>query len=311
MQRSHLNGRQSLKGIAIIGVPSSAGARKAGQEQAPAHLRRQGFLKRLADENLEVVDLGDTSMVSFVQDTEHPKAQNIKLVAEVARETARKVLLAGACKAMPIVIGGDCTITLGILSGLRKFQNRLGLLYFDGDVDLNTPDTTHTGILDGMALAHIIGKGDQSLSGLGGSNPLVPEDRIVVFGYNPGSGWIDPEELSILEGSEMKRYPTTLIRGTIQDHALEACSYLEEMSGRFLIHFDIDVIDARSLSLADVPHENGLPLRDAMEALKVFIASPYCSGLVLTEINPSFDREGTETRKLLDALLPVLASLTS
>ena len=43
----------------VIGVPTSAGAHHAGQEQAPAALREAGLIERLREAGLSVADAGD------------------------------------------------------------------------------------------------------------------------------------------------------------------------------------------------------------------------------------------------------------
>ena len=68
-------------------------------------------------------------------------------------------------------------------------------MYLDGDLDLNTPDTTPSGIFDGMVMAHIIGKGVDSLSRIGPRYPLMAEENIALFGYNTEAGWIDARRL--------------------------------------------------------------------------------------------------------------------
>ena len=64
-----------MKKICIIGVPSSAGARRTGQERAPQSFRRAGFIEQLHSAGLEVIDMGDLSEVAFRPDQQHPKAQ--------------------------------------------------------------------------------------------------------------------------------------------------------------------------------------------------------------------------------------------
>jgi len=63
-----------------------------------------------------------------------------------------------------------------------------------------------------------------------------------------------------------------------------------------LFHFDVDVIDDTELPVADVPHKGGLSFADAIEALRVFLASPKTAGLVVTEFNPSRDPESRHAR---------------
>jgi hypothetical protein len=49
------------------------------------------------------------------------------------------------------------------------------LLYLDGDIDLNTPTTSRSGILDGMGIAHDLGMGAEELSHIGPCYPLLPD----------------------------------------------------------------------------------------------------------------------------------------
>ncbi len=193
--------------LAVIGVPSSAGARQPGQERAPAAFRRAGLIERLSTPDLHVLDFGDLPLVSFRPDLAHPHQQNLPLVIEVSRRVADEVARAVQTGAKPVVLGGDCTITLGVLSGLVRSFPDLGMVYFDGDVDLNTPAETSSGIFDGMGMAHIIGEGVDELTHLGPRYPLMPQSNIVLFGYNPQAGWIDEAEVGRLESCSMARYP--------------------------------------------------------------------------------------------------------
>ncbi|MEE9591974.1 MAG: arginase family protein, partial [Thermoplasmata archaeon] len=173
-----------LPHLALIGVPSSAGARRRGQEGAPAALRAAGLLERLREEGLDVADLGDLPSVSFRPDTEHPRQQNLALVVGVARQVADRVDQALAGQRLPLVLGGDCSLSLGVIAALLRNPLRLGLLYFDGDLDLNTPETTPSGVFDGMVMAHILGRGTPQLAGIGPRRPLLSEEDIALFGYN-------------------------------------------------------------------------------------------------------------------------------
>ena len=86
--------------IALIGAPSSAGARLVGQEQAPQRLRDAGLVQLLRSAGHEVVDLGDLAQVSFAPGPQHPKQQNISLVVNVLEQVASRVeaaLADGAC----------------------------------------------------------------------------------------------------------------------------------------------------------------------------------------------------------------------
>jgi arginase len=293
--------------LTIIGVRSSAGARRVGQDRAPESFRKAGLHERLQSAGVEVVDSIDLDQVLFRPDLDHPREQNLALVCEVAQQVAEHVSNAVAEDTTPIVLGGDCTITLGVVSGLSRHFPKLGLIYFDGDLDLNTPETTSSGIFDGMVMSHLIGDGSDVLSHIGDRCPLMPEENIVLFGYNPASGWIDPAERQRLKECSMLKYPAAEIRSKASRAAVEALAQLDVLAERVLVHFDVDVIDHHDFAAADVLHDHGLSFADAMDALKVFASSSKFAGLVITEFNSERDKDGRLAQRLVDAVVRILS----
>lgn len=289
----------------LLGVPSSAGARRTGQERAPAALRAAGLLERLQKAGCDVVDGGDLPVVTFAPDPEQPRQQNVGLVLEVARQTADavdRVLTGGR---LPVVLGGDCSLGLGVIAGLLRHQARLGLVYFDGDLDLNTPSTTSSGIFDGMVMAHILGRGVPELAGLGPRTPLLDEEDIVLFGYDVDSGWIDPPELEVLERLRSTKYPLARVRANPAAAAREALRDLEGRSDAILVHFDVDVTD---LPAAEVVHPQGLDVASAFAALEVFAAAPTLTAIVVTEFNPEQDPDGAQCASVIEGLVEALGA---
>ena len=149
-----MNGRTTGVGTAgrmqLIGVPSSAGARRTGQELGPAALRAAGLTETLMATGWDVQDPGDPSPIPFRPDPDHPHGQNLDAVVDVARRTAARVRAAVEEGRLPLVVGGDCSLSLGVIAGLLERHPRLGVVYFDADLDLNTPETTISGAGDSM-----------------------------------------------------------------------------------------------------------------------------------------------------------------
>jgi arginase len=278
--------------IGLIGVPSSAGAHWPGQDKAPRALREAGMVGRLEAVGLSVVDHGDLPRARFRPDREHRNPQNLKTVVEVACLVADRVEEALLADEIPLVVGGDCTIELGVLSGFVRAGRDPALLYLDGGVDLRTPETNPTGILDSMGVAHMVGEpgSAEELARVGPRFPLMGDERIALFGYEP-----NPPEMGVLQRRSMSRYPAKIIQGRAREAAAEVLARIEEEAERLVVHFDVDVIDFVDFPIADVPQHNaGLTFREAMESLKVFTASPSFAGLTITEFNPDHaDEEGT------------------
>ena len=293
--------------VAIIGVPSSAGARLTGQERAPAAFRAAGVYERLCAKGLDVTDLGDLPAVAYRPDPAHPRQQNLALVADVARQVADRVDRALASRRFPLVLGGDCSLSLGVLSGLIRHHPRVGLIYFDSDVDLNTPETTPSGIFDCMVMAHILGRGAPELAGVGPRVPLLSEQDVVLFGYDAESGWTDPPELDAIERSRLSKYPLARVQADAVAAAREALRDLERRSDAFLVHFDVDVMD---FPAADVPHPRGLDMAAAFAALRTFVGSRKCAGVVVTELNVERDPDDSLTERVVHGLVEALGART-
>lgn len=290
------------RNIALIGAPSSAGARMLGQERAPAALREAGLVSTLQSAGLKVTDLGDTDTVRYSPDRRHPKRQNLDRVVGVLKQVEAKVESALSRGGWPLVIGGDCTVTIGVLSALTGRYPDLCMLYVDGDVDLNTPDTTLTGILDGMVLAHILGSGAGELCDFGSRRPLLEEDKITLFGYSFEAGGIDPVELERLKVAAMHRYPLADVIDDTSGAASRALKELEASGKHILVHFDVDVIDEGDFPVADVPHKPALRFEQVQQALRIFLGSPKTIGLVVTEFNADRDADGSLAGRLIDLI---------
>lgn len=288
--------------VALIGVPSSAGARLRGQELAPDHLRRAGLVEHLTAAGFNVLDLGDTPVAVSAPDVGHPTARNLTGVLRVLTEVRRLVAAAVRQRAWPLVVGGDCTTTLGVLAGLTPAFPDLGLMYLDADVDLNTPGSTHSGILDGMVLGHILGGGADALSHLGERHPLMDETAVTLFGYSEDAGGIDPAELAVLRDTRMDLNPLEQVQQATARSATQAMADLETRVEHILVHFDVDVIDAREFPAVDVPHVPGLPLAGVQQALNTFVASPKAVGLVVTEFNAALDSDGKGVTRLTEMI---------
>jgi len=276
--------------IDVIGVPSSAGAHGPGQEKAPAALRAAGLLDALKAGGLKVGEPGDLLMARFAPDPAHRKSQNAARVREVADRVADAVDGSLRRGKLPLVLGGDCSITLGVMSGVARSKPDLGLLYFDGDADLATPQTTRSGIFDSMVIGHMIGGGEERVARIGPRYPLLSEDRIVLFGFLPYE--LERDELDYLRQSPMLQYPAPALQHPPVKQAEEALARLEKTASSIVLHFDVDVMDSAEIPLANWPHYEALSLDDAMQALEIFVGSDKLTAIVITEINPDHDPDG-------------------
>ena len=290
----------------IIGVPTSAGAHHAGQELAPAALRAAGLPERLRAAGLTVTDGGDLPGAVFEPDHDSAASRNLPAVARVAREVAGRVAEIAASGRRPLVLGGDCTISLGAVAGLKRDHPDTGLLYVDGDADLGVPGDGGSGIFDSMGVAHLLGRGAPELTGLAGPPPLLDPARLAILGADPrettdaGRKFLAELGVSYTEAPAFAADPA----GT----AGRALHTVASASGPLLVHVDVDVVDSGDLPLGNFPHYgSGVRLEHVVSALQLLCAHPRLAGLVLTEVNPTHDPAGQQLVRLADALAEALA----
>src|SRR5471030_2730500 len=115
--------------LVVVGAPTSAGSYAAGQDRAPRVLREFGLLDRLAAAGREVRDAGDGPLQVWSPDREHPFAQNFAAAAEAIRAAAAMVGAALDADADVLVLGGNCTVALGVMSALIQREPDAALVY--------------------------------------------------------------------------------------------------------------------------------------------------------------------------------------
>jgi len=286
----------------VIGVPTSAGAHYAGQERAPAALRKAGLIKALRAAGESVKDSGDLPGAVFAVDHQATGARNLGAVVRVAGQVADAVAAQLQTGRLPLVIGGDCTITLGVIAGFRRHQPDVGLIYVDGDADLDgTPGSEGSGILDSTGVAHLLGHGTPELTGLAGPAPLLDPGRLALVGGDPretndaGRRFLADIGVSFQEGPALIADPAGA--------AARALAAIAPASGPLVVHFDVDTVDSGDLPLANYPHYgSGVLLAQAVTCLQVLRAAPAFAGLVLTEVNPTHDPGGAQLARYVAAV---------
>jgi arginase len=290
----------------MVGVPSSAGAHHAGQELAPAALRKAGLPDQLEAAGVSVTDIGDLPGAVFQVDYDHPRARNVANVIDVARTVMDAVAAVADAGGRPLVVGGDCTITLGVVAGLRRHRPDVGLAYVDGDADLHEAGDAGSGILDATGIAHLLGRGAPELAGFAAPQPLLKPARIALVGCDRREStegqrqFIADSGISVSWADQLSSDP--------EGAARQALAALAGAGGPVIVHFDVDVVDSSDLPLGNFPHYgSGVRLEQAAACLRVLLADPACAGLVLTEVNPTHDPAGLQVARYVQAVVTAMA----
>ncbi len=293
------------KKIALIGAPTSAAALAAGHERAPAALRAAGLIERLQSAGFEVTDLGDCVTKISQPDEEHPRARNIPALVVALNDLRPRIEIAVKSGALPLIIGGDCSIALATAAAARRYFRHVGLIYVDRDADMNVPATTQTGCVDGMVISHMTGRGAPELVRFWGEPPLVREPDIVLFGIDR----LDAPEEQALARSPIRYYRASDVRRKgAAALAEDAANHLHGGQYEFVLHFDVDAISSSDFPASTYAGPGGLSLAETQQALTVFASRKNMAALEVSTYNPTLDPDGASARALIELLVAVLTA---
>ncbi len=291
--------------IQIIGMPQDFGQTHRGVDMGPSALRVAGLNERLARLGLSVSDSGDVSCeLMTTQEVFEPKLRFLPAVVEGSRRLAAVVAEAASAGRFPLVLGGDHSTSIGTLAGLGTAGRRQGLIWLDAHADFNTPDTSPTGNIHGMALAVVLGRGDPRLTAVGGAaradgSRTVSEENTVIVGVRD----IDPGERDALKRSKVTLFTMRAIDemgiAAVMRRALEIA-----LRGVDRVHLslDFDVIDPSEAPGVGTPVPGGITYREAHVALEIVADSGALASMEIVEINPTFD-ERNRTSELAVGLV--------
>jgi arginase len=290
----------------VLGVPSSVAAHWPGIEQGPAALREAGLLETLHAHGVRVADHGDLAVTRWTAERVDglPNAwRQVVDVVAAARSAISEVVLADQA---PLVLGGECTLTVALVAAVIERYGEVGLIYVDGGQDLMIPvDHPHEPILDAMGVAHMLDLPGcvPELAGIGPRRPLLQPADVAFVGFGD-----DEEDVHGL-------VPAPRLRGAevIADPVAAGRRALAALAHRHLVvHFDVDVLDALELPLADIAtYGTGMRLDHVAPLLRTLVADPRVVGMTLVEANPDHDPDGASIRRLVTAIGAALAATTS
>ena len=292
------------KKIALIGACSSAAAFLAGTEKAPAALRAAGLTEKLRAAGFEVTDLGDCPTRMFADDEEHRRARNLPAIVAGLNDLKLHAEMAIKSGALVLVLGGDCAQVIGLLAGARRYYKHINLMWMDRDADLNTPASTPSGRIDGMVVAHVIGRGAPELVRFYGESALVREPDVLLFGLER----IDPPEQEFLSRSPMRHvWAADIQKKGAAASMRDALAHLHTESRDFVLHLDTDIIAQEEFAAVNMPGSGGLQLEEVRASLREVLSQKNLLGLDVAQYNPDRDPDGSGAQKLVALLVDALS----
>jgi arginase len=284
--------------VHLIRVPYDSGHRGLRMGRGPLHFAEHGVAERVRAAGFGVVE--------STVDVATPFPTEIGTSFALHRALSNDVCATVARGEFPLVLAGNCGSALGTVSGVRAATpddaSDIGVIWLDAHADVNTPETTTSGFLDGMSLAALGGQCWHALTAsVSGFRP-VSDAHVVLVGARD----IDPAEEEWLSRSRVARVEATRLEADGAAAALDApLAALARHVSRVYLHIDLDVHEPSAVQANQYAAPGGLLPGTVRELVRVVAARFEIAAAALTAYDPTYDPEGRMSEAGLDLIVEI------
>jgi arginase len=294
----------------LLGAPWDCSGSGRGEARAPQALREAG-LAALID-----VDLGDAATV--ITGSERDAATGVRalpatIAAARALATALETGLRDHPGRRPLILGGDCSLLLGVFArpGPPHTDSDLepgpvGLWMVDGHPDFLAAAASDTGETADLELALLTGDGPPSLTGLGRRRPMVAAHHVALIGHRTAG--LDPasaaEVARLPAGLETIDAPTLLADPAAAGR--RAADWADRLGRPMWLHVDVDALDPADFPAVTYPQDGGPGLDQLATVLEPLAAAPRLLGVSVADYRPDLDPGGAGAARLVTLLDRIL-----
>ncbi len=277
--------------IRMIGVPLDLGASRRGVDMGPSTLRIAHLAKRLRELGHEIEDIGNLRVPdrASIPGISTPLGF-LPTITEVSRDLAAATAQAVRDGFAPLVLGGDHSLGAGSVAGvstaMAERRQRLGLLWLDAHGDLNTPDSTLSGNVHGMPVAHLLGHGDEGMARIACPWPAIRPGNVALVGIRD----LDPAEREHARRFGVRVFTMREVdeRG-LKAVMEEALGLAGEGTDGIHASLDMDWIDPGEAPGVGTPVRGGATYREAHLAMEMLADTARVVSMDVVEINPVLD----------------------
>jgi arginase len=298
--------------VSILGIPMDLGAGRRGVDMGPSALRYAQIAETLRSLGHEVKDHGNV-LVPVVETIDRSISIKSNASLRSSREPHYLEQIRSACQeaaerlqamptdSFPICIGGDHSMAMGTVAGVTRGL-RTGLIWVDAHTDFNVPDTSPSGNIHGMPVAHLVGLGDPRLVNIGGVGAKIKAEDIVMIGIRS----VDLEERELLRARGATIY--TMKEVDTLGMARIAAETLAKLGSLPRVHvsFDADAFDPSVCPGVGTPVPGGLTYREGHLLMELLCDSGKISSLDLVEVNPVLDSQNTTAKIMVEMAASLL-----
>ena len=276
--------------IAIIGATLDLGQGRRGVDMGPSAIRYAGLEERLVGLGYTVRDEGNVeTAIAEATALRDERARFLPEIHDTCELIAARVAEVTSRGALPLVLGGDHSVALGTLGGLASVHGPGGVLWIDAHSDINTPETSPSGNVHGMALAAALGLAGPGFESEVWPLPAVDPKRVALV----GTRLLDDGERRLLRDAGVRVFSMSEVDRIGIERAIRES--LDRIAGGGFVHvsLDMDVLDPEIAPGVGTPVRGGLTYREAHLAMELVAESGLAGSLEVVEVNPILDRENT------------------
>jgi agmatinase len=280
--------------VAIIGAPfDDAVSHRSGARFGPRAIREAQYTSGSINslqldiepfEVLTVVDAGDANIVPAWIERAHA------LIYRKVRDVA-------ATGAIPIILGGDHSITWPAASAVAAVRRpgSIGIVHFDAHADTANDDW---GVLagHGTPMRRLIESG-----AVAGRNFV----QVGLRGYWPPVetfDWMQQQGLRYHFMREIEERGAEAVVAQAIEEALDGPDHV-------YLSLDIDVIDPGLAPGTGTPEPGGLLTREVLRAIRQIVAAVDLAGMDVVEVSPPYDHAETTAMVANRAVLEAISAL--
>ncbi len=276
--------RRAKADIAVIGAPVDIGTTyRPGARFGPRAIRQasniSGRSSRIYHLALDVHPLDFLKVVDY-GDANCPP-QSLSKSHDAIRQTVKEALDAGA---MPVVLGGDHSITLPVATAVAEkygFGN-VGIVHFDAHAD--TGESSYAGELlsHGTPMRRLIESG------------AVPGKNFVQVGLR--GYWPPKATFDWMRSQGMRWHMMSEIEERGFDAVLaDAVKQAHEGARHLYLSVDVDVVDPGAAPGTGTPEPGGISPAELLRAVRKVALTDRLVGADVVEVAPAYDGPGEVT----------------
>jgi arginase len=278
--------------ISIIGVPFNGDGTAPDVENPVQSFRDEGLVSLLKDKGHQVIDIGDLNIPSCTNKKDSiTKVLNFDVWRDISLSLSKTLVDVLDKKIFSIVLGGDCSILMGIFDAFKVINFPINLFFLDGHADFHDINTSSSGEPADMELAALTGYSSKEIVHMTGRGPLINEENVVVYGIN---------EHDLIETSNIEVIDRKLIlENGIKPTFYRSFSSLKYPNLPIWLHFDVDVLDKRIMPAIHYPVEGGFSYNEILEFLTLIMKTNKLVGISIACYHPKLDYDKKGIKVLL------------